>query len=363
MFAATRETIDAMMKLNSLRSLPNLMSDHLRSLPLLVLYLTDGCNSKCAMCDIWKAPRRNMDMRMVEHLAASSKKLGTQLILLSGGEAMQHPEWPTIAQYFRAAGSKIWLLTNGLLLRKQAEDVIANVDILTVSLDAATPDLYEKIRGVDALELILDGMQIISAAEIPVSTRTTLMRANFRQMPQIVDAALGTGARQVSFLAVDTVNPYAFGPRFEDVIPLAVPVNDFGGLTAEDLPEFGAILDELEHTHAAHFANGRIAESPAKLRRLYDYFAEPLGLGEFEGPRCNAPHISTVVNWDGRLQPCYFLPSWGKLEGETGTLEDALNDPAAVALRAAYRNGERAECARCVCPLYRGPRALLRGFQ
>lgn len=348
--------------INHLRSLPNLMSDHLRALPLLVLYLTDGCNSKCAMCDIWKAPRRNMDMGLVERLATSSQKLGTQLILLSGGEAMQHPEWPAIAQRFRAAGSKIWLLTNGLLLRKQAEEVIANVDMLTVSLDAATPDLYEKIRGVDALNLILEGMQIISKAGIPISTRTTLMRANFRQMPQIVDMALGAGTRQVSFLAVDTVNPYAFGPRFEDVIPLNMPVNEFGGLTAEDLPEFRAILDKLERTHAVHFADGRIAESIAKLRRLYDYFAEPLGLGEFEGPRCNAPHISAVVNWDGRLQPCYFLPSWGKLDGDGVELEAALNDPDAIALRAAYRNKERAECARCVCPLYRGPRALIRGF-
>ncbi len=350
------------MMIKHLRSLPNLISDHLRTLPLLVLYLTDGCNSKCAMCDIWKAPRRNMDMGLVERLAASSQKLGTQLVLLSGGEAMQHPEWPMIAQKFRAAGSKIWLLTNGLLLRKQAEDVMAHVDTLTVSLDAATPDLYEKIRGVDALNLILEGMQIISKAGIPISTRTTLMRTNYRQMPQIVDMALGAGARQVSFLAVDTVNPFAFGPRFEDVIPLNRPVNEFGGLMAEDLPEFGAILDEMEHTHAAHFADGRIAESPAKLRRLYDYFAEPLGLGEFEGPRCNAPHISAVVNWDGRLQPCYFLPSWGKLNADGVELEDALNDPAAVALRTAYRNGERAECARCVCPLYRGPRALMRGF-
>lgn len=348
--------------IKNLRSLPNLISDHLRTLPLLVLYLTDGCNSKCAMCDIWKAPRRNMDMGLVERLAASSQKLGTQLVLLSGGEAMQHPEWPMIAQEFRAAGSQIWLLTNGLLLRKQAEDVIAHVDTLTVSLDAATPDLYEKIRGVDALHLILDGMQIISKAGIPISTRTTLMRANYRQMPQIVDMALGAGARQVSFLAVDTVNPFAFGPRFEDVIPLNRPVNEFGGLTAEDLSEFGAILDEMEHTHTAHFADGRIAESPAKLRRLYDYFAEPLGLGEFEGPRCNAPHISAVVNWDGRLQPCYFLPAWGTLDGDGVELEDALNDPGAVALRTAYRNGERAECARCVCPLYRGPRALMRGF-
>ena len=37
-----------------------------------------------------------------------------------------------------------------------------------------------------------------------------------------------------------------------------------------------------------------------------------------------------------------------------------INGDAALALRRAYQAGERAECGRCVCPLYRGPRALLR---
>jgi hypothetical protein len=41
-------------------------------------------------------------------------------------------------------------------------------------------------------------------------------------------------------------------------------------------------------------------------------------------------------------------------------LASALNDAALRALRRAYRNGERAECARCVCPLYRSARMLLR---
>ncbi len=352
------------MNIANLRILPNLLSNHLRALPLLVLYLTDGCNSKCAMCDIWKAPRRNMNMDLVERLVASARKLGTQMVLLSGGEAMQHPDWPTIARQFRTAGINVWLLTNGLLLRKQAQAVIEHIDMLTVSLDAATPELYQKIRGVDALDIILEGMQAVSTGGIPISTRTTLMRANFRQMPLLIDTALAAGAESVSFLAVDTVNPYAFGPRFEHnaAIPLhnSPQPDEFGALTAEDLPEFNAVLDSLEQTHTTQFTNGQIAESPTKLRRLYDYFAAPHKKATFQPPRCNAPHISAVVNVDGKLQPCYFLPAGGDLKQHD--LETVINAPEMVVLRKAYRDGERSECTRCVCPLYRGPRALLRGF-
>src|SRR5579871_6966420 len=96
----------------NVKSLLNLTSNRLRTLPMVVLYITDGCNSRCVTCDIWKLPRRNMDMALVEQLAAEFPQLGVQTVVLSGGEAMQHPEWPRIAQTFRQAGAKVLLLTN-----------------------------------------------------------------------------------------------------------------------------------------------------------------------------------------------------------------------------------------------------------
>ncbi|PJF39600.1 MAG: hypothetical protein CUN55_13950 [Phototrophicales bacterium] len=346
------------MKMQNVLYLSNLSKDHLHTLPLIVLYLTDGCNSRCAMCDIWRVPRQNMDMELVHHIVKSARRLRTQMVLLSGGEATQHPHWPSIAAQFRAHNIKVWLLTNGLLLKKQAEAIIEHVDRITVSLDAATPELYQRIRGVDALDLVLEGMRVISKAGVHVTTRTTVMRANFRQMPFIIDVALANGAQSVSFLAVDSDNPYAFGPRFEEqsTLPIASE-NDFGPLKEAELAEFQALLERLFISHAEHFANGQIEESPTKLRRLYDYFASLYGKASFTPPRCNAPHISVVIGVDGTLQPCYFLPPIS----ESKNLDD-LNQPEMIALRSAYRRKQRPECSRCVCPLYRGPRALLQGF-
>jgi MoaA/NifB/PqqE/SkfB family radical SAM enzyme len=348
-----------------LRPLLNLTSDRLRALPLLVLYITDGCNSRCVTCDIWKLPRRNMDLALAERLAAEFPRLGVKMAVLSGGEAMQHPDWPRIAALFRAAGTKVMLLTNGLALKKQAREVIENIDALTVSLDGATPETYHAIRGVDALPVILEGMRAVAEGGVPITTRTTVQRRNFRELPAIVDVAKGAGARQVSFLAVDTHSVEAFGPRpigqSGDVIPLQpVHAPPSPALAPEDLPEFARVLESLEHSHTADFAAGRIAESPAKLRRLLRYFEAVNGLAPFEGPRCNAPHVSAVVEVDGTLRPCYFLPKMARLDGRP--LVEALNDAEALALRAAYRTGQRPECERCVCPLYRGPRALLRGL-
>jgi MoaA/NifB/PqqE/SkfB family radical SAM enzyme len=129
-------------------------------------------------------------------------------------------------------------------------------------------------------------------------------------------------------------------------------------LTIDDLPEFSAVLDRLERDYASDFVSGLIAESPTKLRRLYDYFAMLNGESPFPPPRCNAPHLSAVVEVDGSLHPCFFLPRVGKL-GD-GTLLETLNAPSAVEMRKAYRTGERSECSRCVCSMYQGPRTLLR---
>lgn len=348
----------------------NLVSDRLHSLPLVVLYLTDGCNSRCVTCDIWRNPRRNMKMELVEEIASTFRELKVHHVLLSGGEAMQHPQWPQIARRFKAEGTRVMLLTNGLLLRKQADELVHTVDEVIVSLDGGTAQTYEAIRGVDAFELVLDGIREARAHGIPVSTRTTLQRANFREIPQIIEAAKSAEVNRISFLTVDVSNQYAFGPRFAADPALQLVGHSGQGISndhnptvtallPEEVGEFSQIVEATITQFATDFESGLIAESPDKLRSLVDYFCALNGKGDFPRPRCNAPHVSTVIEVDGRLRPCYFLPTYGQLSPET-RLGKAINLPAAQALREAYRTGQRTECERCVCPLYKGPRALLR---
>lgn len=345
------------------KRLLNLAGDRLHTLPLLVLYLTDGCNSRCITCDIWRSPRRNMSLELVETIAAESRALQIRWVLLSGGEAMQHPAWPQIAQRFRATGAHVMLLTNGLLLRKQADALVGSVDEVIVSLDGGTAATYHAIRGVDAFDLVMEGIRAARAYGLPVTTRTTVQRANFREIPQIIQVAREADVSRVSFLAVDTSSAYAFGPRFavdpQISIVQPTPQSAVTSLNEREIEELCRVLDEVEAAYADDFAAGRIAESPAKLRRiLVDYFQALHTQSDFVAPRCNAPHFSTVIEVDGTLRPCYFLPSYGTLLPDE-RLATTLNTAPALALRRAYRTGQRPECARCVCPLYKSPRALM----
>lgn len=336
------------------KHLLNLTGDHLRTLPIVILYLTDGCNSRCVMCDIWRNPRRNMSMELVETIAADLKRLAVKWVVLSGGEAMQHPQWPEIARRLRAEGVRVILLTNGLLLRRQIDEVLASVDEVVVSLDAGTAATYEAIRGVDAFDLVLDGMRAVRAGDLPVTTRTTVQRANYAEIPQIIEVTKAADVNAISFLTVDVSNPHAFGSRLIPVEQQLPPT----ALLPDDVLHLEGLLAEIEVRFAEDFASHRIAESPEKLRQMIAYF-RALYDETARSPvvRCNAPHLSTVIEVDGSLRPCYFLPTMGSLKVDA--LPQAINGSEAVALRRAYRNGERPECERCVCPLYKGGRALL----
>src|SRR5260370_27825599 len=86
----------------------------LERLPLVTLYLTERCNSRCVTCDYWRHGRADMNLDAVRRLLPSLGRLGTEVVLLSGGEPLLNPEWPAITHALRDVGLKVWLLTSGL---------------------------------------------------------------------------------------------------------------------------------------------------------------------------------------------------------------------------------------------------------
>lgn len=326
-------------------SIPSLQfRPRLQRLPLVTLYLSERCNSRCITCDYWRHGRADMDLESVQRLLPSLAELQTEVVLLSGGEPLLNPQWVDIVQLLRATGLKLWLLTSGLSLAKHARRVSELFQATTVSLDGTNHETYQAIRGLDAFDKVCAGIHAAANAGAWVSVRVTLQRSNYTQLKQFVEVARQTGARQVSFLAVDVANPHAFGRS-----------DDFGAniaLRPEDLPVFEQQLSSLERDHAQDFRSGFIAESPQKLRGILQYFRATCEMDKYPPVRCNAPEFSAVVGAKGHVSPCFFIP------GPTGAvvhgdLGDVLNSESMDALRHAIQTASRAECARCVCPMWR----------
>jgi len=324
----------------------SLNSTPLERLPLVTLYLTERCNSRCVTCDYWRHGRVDVTLESVVALLPSLERLQTRAVLISGGEPLLNPQWADIASSLRSRGLKVWLLTSGLSLAKHARRVSQLFDAVTVSMDGTNAQTYAAIRGLDAFDKVCAGVRAAADAATPVSLRVTLQRANYRELPSFVDLARQLGARQVSFLAVDVANPHAFG-RIDDAVPDVA-------LGLEDLPRLEQLLVSLERTHGEEFRSGFIAESPAKLRRILQYFAAMHGKASFPPVRCNAPEFSAVVDARNRVQPCFFIPAPFD-STVSDDLETVLNGEAMMSLRKDIREQRRPECARCVCSMWREP--------
>lgn len=319
------------------------------TLPLVTLYLTERCNSRCATCDYWRHGFRDTSLESVRRMLPALAALRTRVVLLSGGEPLLNPEWREIAKLLANNGMSLWLLTSGLALAKHARHAAALFQTITVSLDGTSAETYAAIRGVDAFSKVCEGVRAVAAAGVPTSLRVTLQRANYRELPCFVTLAHALGATQVSFLAVDVGNPHAFARQVPAAIELA--------LRAEDIAVFDELLVTLEREYVEDFRVGFIAESPAKLRRIRDYFAALRGLGAFPPVRCNAPEFSAVIGADGLVAPCFFIPA-PKAAPRAPNLPAALSCAAMKALRAEVRAGKRPECERCVCSMWREPASL-----
>lgn len=287
-----------------------------------------------------------MNLESVRRLLPHLEQLGTRLVALSGGEPLLHPEWAAIAELLKSSEREVWLLTSGLALAKHARRAATLFDALTVSLDGTDRKTYSAIRGLDAFDNVCDGIRAAAAHGVSPSVRVTLQRANYRQLPAFVELARELGARQVSFLAVDVANPHAFG-RLDDY-------HSDLALSEADLPVLEELLNSLERGHAEDFRSGFIAESPAKLRRILQYFSAIRARAPYPAVHCNAPEFSAVVTANGRVQPCFFIsgPPEDRMRGDFGS---ALNSEAMMALRRDIGAGRRAECKTCVCHMWREP--------
>jgi Fe-coproporphyrin III synthase len=331
---------------NALSAQPVPIESQLQRLPLVTLYLTERCNSRCVTCDYWRHGRADMDLASVARLLPDLARLETRVVLISGGEPLLNAAWEDIARLLRTNGLSLWLLTSGLSLAKHARRAAGLFEAITVSLDGTDRETYEAIRGLDAFDKVCEGIRAAAAAGAALGVRVTVQRANYRQLVRFVALARQLGARQVSFVAVDVANSHAFARADGFAADLA--------LQPEDLPVFERTLADLERECAADFLSGLIAESPRKLRRMQQYFTALCGLGPFPPVRCNVFDYSAVIGATGRVSPCFFIPGPPQAAASSG-LAHVLNGEPLVALRERIRSGGRPECTRCVCSLWREP--------
>ena len=257
-----------------------------------------------------------------------------------------HPKLFDLCDILRAEGMKVTLLSTGLLMSRSARDIVARSDEVIVSLDGSQ-DVHDKIRRVpNAYRKLKEGVGAVKDLDptFTVSARCVIQRENFRDWPNIVTAARDLRLDQISFLAADvTTDAFNRPDLWEEDDAGRVQIAD------QDLPHLKSVLDNIISDHGHDIETGFIAEPPEKLRRIYDHYAALQGAGSVPPLKCTAPWVSTVVEADGTVRPCFFHAKIGNINDQP--LQKILNAPQAIRFRKNLDVATDPICRQCVCSL------------
>jgi len=331
-----------------------LQTDRISALPIVILMPHSACNCKCVMCDIWKDNKnlKQLGPDDISGLLDSLKKFGTSQVVMSGGEALLNPNFFRLCSLLRQEKIKITLLSTGLLLKKNAEQLVATVHDIIVSVDG-NAEIHDRVRNLPgAFQKMKEGISSIRKIrkDFPISGRTVIQSLNFRYWMDIIESAKEIGLNQISFLPAD-VSSHAFNreqgwapDRQQEIL-----------LSKEDLIELQKIIQQLGEKFGPLFDNRFIAESPEKIQKIHDYYAAFYGLNPFPYKKCNAPWVSTVVEADGTVRPCFFHEGFGNIHQDS--LATILNSDRAVHFRKSLDMDRNPVCRKCVCYLNLSPRA------
>jgi Fe-coproporphyrin III synthase len=342
--------------LETLRRQASRSTHRIQSLPQLVLMPHSRCNCRCVMCDIWQAnsEKRELTREDLERQMPSLRNLHVQRVVLSGGEALMHQNLWLLCELLRDLNAQlqITLLSTGLLLKVFAADVVKWCDEVIVSVDGSR-QVHNSIRRVPrAFERLAEGIAALREQRpgYPVSARCVLQRTNFRDLPNIIAAAHEIGLNRISFMTAD-VSSTAFNRPEPWEEPRVAEV----ALDRDETTEFAVLVEDTIQRFAADFDSHFISENPQKLRRLPQYYAALNGHGEFPRTVCNAPWVSSVVEADGTVRPCFFHASFGNIHERS--LEEVLNSAEAIAFRRDLDVTTNPICKVCVCTLSLGRRS------
>jgi MoaA/NifB/PqqE/SkfB family radical SAM enzyme len=336
----------------------NTLSVKAYTLPIVILYVTEGCNLRCATCSYREAAPGELTLEEIKKLANELYKFGLKHIVYSGGEPLLRRDFVNICEVFEKLHVKQSLLTNGLLLEKRVEDIQKFFREIIVSIDGADDATHNSIRGLNSFDQILKGIKraVASPQRNCVSIRTVIQKRNYRQLPEMIELAKSLGVDRISFLSADV-----FSDSFGRDTRGYADKNENILLSHDETIEFRKIIEDAISRYKEEFDNKFISESPDKMFRILKYFEASIGKSDYPINTCNAPMVSAVITSTGNILPCYFLPSFGNIRKEP--ISNLLNNNDIKSTRKNVRGYILERCKQCVCTLHVNSRkALLDAF-
>lgn len=166
----------------------------------LIIETTTRCNLRCEQCArlVDKYALADMSMETFDRLRPLFPHI-EEVALYGHGETFLHPQFFTMLEELKKHDIFVYITTNGMLVNERVARrlVELNLDRLSFSLDAATPELFNTIRRGADFQKVLENIRRINTCkqqagrdDAPVlSIMYCAMKNNIQELPKLVRLA------------------------------------------------------------------------------------------------------------------------------------------------------------------------------
>ncbi|HXT65445.1 MAG TPA: radical SAM protein [Nitrospiraceae bacterium] len=157
------------------------------------LELTYRCNLHCVHCytDPYNAKEffpRELSFKEILRLIDEMRNIGIIWLNLTGGEIFMHPRFFDIYEYAYHKGFLLMLYSNGTLFTKAIIERLKRLPpfSIDVSCHSILEDSFEKFTQVPgSFRAFMRGMDLLKHSGLPFCFKTTAMKWNKEELPQI----------------------------------------------------------------------------------------------------------------------------------------------------------------------------------
>ena len=161
--------------------------------------LTKKCNLRCPHCYMEAGRPATRELTTDECLAllGEMQALGTEMLILTGGEPLLRKDIFAIAQRASSLGMWVVMGTNGVLVTDKVTQKMIECGVkgVGISIDSADPAKHNRFRGgPNAWEYSVRALEICRANGLEVLVQTTVMEENYDEIPELIAFARDKGA-------------------------------------------------------------------------------------------------------------------------------------------------------------------------
>ncbi|NLJ28474.1 MAG: radical SAM protein [Deltaproteobacteria bacterium] len=287
------------------------------------LKLTERCNCRCAMCEIWQHNRTNEGelstwdwMRVLKGLRSW---LGPKHIWMTGGEPFLRPDAIELIGHASGIGLSVGVITNGTILKPEKMEALAAAGLREyhTSIDAMTPEIHDRLRGLPGAHkrasnnvLALKDLRNRNGTGMKLVIKTIIMGVNADEIIPLVDWVEGNGFDEIKF------QPLESNLEGNDD-PLWFQKSSYWP-KGDRLKNLLRVIDSLI---ARKDTGAPIYNSQQELRKMRDYFQDPVRVYEkvkahVLGSDNDNSECRCAVGWmeilsRGELRFCRHMPGEG----------------------------------------------------